>query len=250
MAVAITAVCASAQQQNKAVTAKVTGTTYTETVNGLNLKMIYVEGGTFAMGSTSGCDNERPVHNVTLDSYYISETEITQVQWGNIMWYNPSDFTGVYRPVENVSWYEAQEFCKKLSALTGKKYVLPTEAQWEYAARGGNNSKGYTYSGSNNVGDVAVYDDNSGHSRVKRKKPNELGIYGMSGNVSEWCSDWSGSYSSSPQTNPQGPSKGSSRVMRGGAWCHLSDFCRVASCGSAIPSVHSCTCGFRVVCLP
>ena len=225
---------------------------YIETVKGLNMKMIFVEGGTFAMGSTSGDSDEKPVHNVTLDSYYIGETEITQAQWRAIMGSNPSSYTGDNRPVESVSWEDAQEFCKKLSALTGKKYVLPTEAQWEYAARGGNKSKGYTYSGSNNVYDVAVYYDNrgNGHSNVKSKKPNELGIYDMSGNVWEWCSDWYGSYGSSAQTNPQGPSSGSLRVLRGGSWISHSSYCRAANRLHYNPSDRGDGCGFRVVCLP
>ena len=223
---------------------------YIETVKGLNMKMIFVEGGTFAMGSTSGESDEEPVHNVTLDSYYIGETEITQAQWRAIMGTNPSDYTGDNRPVENVSWEDAQKFCKKLSELTGKRYVLPTEAQWEYAARGGNKSKGYTYSGSNSVGEVAKYDSSGGHSSVKSKKPNELGIYDMSGNVWEWCSDWYGSYSSSAQSNPQGPSSGSYRVLRGGGWYNYSSHCRVANRYNSNPSNRYGGYGFRVVCLP
>ena len=225
--------------------------TYTETVKGINLKMIYVEGGTFAMGSNSGESDEMPVHNVTLDSYYIGETEITQAQWRAVMGSNPSGYTGDNRPVENVSWNDAQEFCKKLSELTGKRYVLPTEAQWEYAARGGNQSKGYTYSGSNNIDEVAIYDVySSKHSKVKRKRPNELGIYDMSGNVWEWCSDWYGSYSSSSQTNPQGPNSGSLRVLRGGSWGYYASGCRVANRSSLNPSYADDFYGFRVVCLP
>ena len=225
--------------------------TYVETAKGINLKMIYVEGGTFAMGSNDYSDG-KPVHNVTLDSYYIGETEITQAQWRAVMGTNPSRYTGDNRPVERVSWHDAQEFCKKLSELTGKRYVLPTEAQWEYAARGGNKSKGYKYSGSNNVNEVAKYDSSGGHSNVKSKKPNELGIYDMSGNVWEWCSDWyrSSSYSSSSQTNPQGPSSGSYRVSRGGSWCHIASYCRVALRNFNNPSYSDYACGFRVVCLP
>ena len=226
---------------------------YVETINGLNLKMILVEGGTFAMGSNGGDSDERPVHNVTLDSYYIGETEITQAQWRAVMGSNPSMFTGDNRPVECVSWNDAQEFCKKLSALTGKKYVLPTEAQWEYAARGGNKSKGYTYSGSNTIGDVAVCSASS-HSNVKSKKPNELGIYDMSGNVWEWCSDWYGSsyYGSSSQTNPQGPTSGNIRVLRGGSWYDKPLSCRVAyrNDSGGRPSNIYFNVGFRVVCLP
>ena len=231
--------------------AKATGATYTETVKGLNMKMILVEGGTFAMGSNNGYDDERPVHTVTLDSYYIGETEITQAQWRAIMGSNPSCFTGDNRPVESVSWEDAQKFCKKLSKLTGKKYVLPTEAQWEYAARGGNKSKGYTYSGSNSVGEVAKYDSSGGHSNVKSKKPNELGIYDMSGNVWEWCSDWYGSsyYSSSPKTNPLGPLSGDCRVLRGGSWSSFTISCRISFRSYDDPLDRYDFCGFRVVCV-
>ena len=143
----------------------------------------------------------------------------------------------------------AQEFCNKLSELTGKRYVLPTEAQWEYAARGGNKSNGYTYSGSNSVSKVAVYETSS-HSNVMSKKPNELGIYDMSGNVYEWCSDWYGSYGSSAQTNPQGQSSGDYRVLRGGNWYFNSSRCRVATRNINGPSNRSSGIGFRVVCLP
>ena len=226
--------------------------TYVETAKGINLKMIYVEGGIFAMGSTNGDDDEKPIRNVTLDSYYIGETEITQAQWRAVMGSNPSSYEGDNHPVEKVSWNDAQAFCKKLSELTGKRYVLPTEAQWEYAARGGNQSKGYNYSGSNNIDEVAKYDSSGGHSNVKSKKPNELGIYDMSGNVWEWCSDWysSSSYSSLSQPNPQGPSSGSYRVLRGGSWSCSAGYCRVAYRGSYNPSNIRYDCGFRVVCLP
>ncbi|MBO7262895.1 MAG: SUMF1/EgtB/PvdO family nonheme iron enzyme [Alistipes sp.] len=224
--------------------------TYVETAKGLNLKMIYVEGGTFAMGSTSGGSDEEPVHNVTLDSYYIGETEITQAQWRAVMGSNPSSYTGDNRPVERVSWDDAQAFCKRLSELTGKRYVLPTEAQWEYAARGGKKSKGYTYSGSNSVDEVAKYSSSEGHANVKSKKPNELGIYDMSGNVWEWCSDWYDSYGSSSQTNPQGSSSGSDRVLRGGSWRGNASGCRVANRNSSAPSSTDSSYGFRVVCFP
>ena len=244
----ITDVTATLSEQK---VAKATGSAYTETVNGLNLKMILVEGGKFSMGSKIGDSDEKPVHNVTLDSYYIGETEITQAQWRAIMGSNPSGYTGDNRPVEMVSWEDAQKFCKKLSELTGKKYVLPTEAQWEYAARGGNKSKGYTYSGSNNIDEVAKHaPSSSGHSNVKSKKPNELGIYDMSGNVWEWCSDWYGSYSSSAQTNPQGPTSGIYRVLRGGSWNDYSSGCRVVSRDYYRPSFRGYNYGFRVVCLP
>ena len=134
---------------------------------------------------------------------------------------NPSRYTGDDNlPVEQVSWKDVQEFIQKLNALTGKTYRLPTEAEWEYAARGGNQSQGYKYAGSNTVGDVAWHYGNSDHKThpVGQKQPNELGLYDMSGNVWEWCQDWYGDYSSSAQTNPTGPSSGSYRVLRGGSW--------------------------------
>ena len=219
----------------------------------LDLKMIYVKGGTFSMGSTNGDSYEQPVHSVTLDSYYIAETEVTQAQWRAVMGTNPSYYKGDNRPVEQVSWDDAMEFCKKLSELTGKKYTLPTEAQWEYAARGGNKSHGYEYSGSNYIGDVAWYEgnfDNSGHRVVKTKKPNELGIYDMSGNVWEWCLDRYGSYSSSSQKNPTGPSSGEYRVLRGGCAINPANALRVAKRNSKTPSHIGNGLGFRVVCIP
>ena len=230
---------------------------YLETTHGLNMKMVYVEGGTFQMGGTSeqGSDaygDEKPVHNVTLDSYYIGECEVTQAQWRAIMGNNPSCFTGDDKPVECVSWHDAQAFCEKLSQLTGKTYKLPTEAQWEYAARGGNKSHGYKYSGSNNLSSVAWYWDNSNEKThaVKQKQPNELGLYDMSGNVWEWCRDWYGDYPSSSQRNPHGPSSGSYRVLRGGSWNGDARRCRVSNRGSITPSYGSGYSGFRVVCLP
>ena len=222
---------------------------FVDLTNGLNMKMIYVEGGTFAMGSNEGSDWERPVHSVTLDSYYIGETEITQAQWRAIMSTTPSSDNC---PVVMVSWNDAQEFCEKLSELTGKKYVLPTEAQWEYAARGGNKSKGYTYSGSNNIDDVAVYVNNfkGGLSEVKSKQPNELGVYDMSGNAWEWCNDLYGYYNSSSQTNPQGSTWGDMRVLRGGGWNFSAGSCRVTCRHRYEPTDYYDFLGFRVVCIP
>ena len=203
------------------------------------------------MGATSDGDDEKPVHSVMLDSYYISETEITEAQWRVVMDNNLSSYTGATtKPVANVSWEKAQEFCEKLSELTGKKYMLPTEAQWEFAARGGNKSKGYMYSGSNTIDDVAWYGgnyDGQAHS-VKQKRPNELGLYDMSGNVWEWCSDWYGDYSSSSQTNPTGPSSGSHRVIRGGSRYDNACSCRVSDRGcAASPSNCDYDLGFRIV---
>ena len=200
------------------------------TVKGVSFKMIAVKGGTFQMGIDDGYEWEKPVHQVTLSDYYIGETEVTQELWNAVMGSNPSYFGDMQRPVEKVSWDDCQTFISRLNELTGETFRLPTEAQWEYAARGGNKSKGYTYSGSNAIDDVAWYNDNSDRMThpVKTKAPNELGIYDMSGNVWEWCSDWYGSYSSDAQTDPTGPATGSYRVWRGGSWDFYATHCRVA----------------------
>lgn len=217
---------------------------YSETfeVNGVRFKMIRVDGGTFQMGADiiqdSEADNdESPVHSVSLSTYMIGETEVTQALWMAVMGSNPSYFTGdLSRPVESVSWAKCCDFLMKLNSLTGKTFRLPTEAEWEFAARGGNQSHGYKYSGSNNIDEVAWYDRNSyvkgflsrnylTHP-VAMKSPNELGLYDMSGNVWEWCSDWYGPYGSSSQTNPEGASSGSFRVFRGGSLFNCARFCR------------------------
>ena len=207
------------------------------TVNGVSFNMVKVDGGTFTMGATEeqggyANDDEKPAHSVTLDGYMIGQTEVTQALWQAVMGDNPSEFKGDdQRPVESVSWDDCQEFIKRLNAETGKHFRLPTEAEWEFAARGGNKSKGYKYSGSNTLGNVAWYDDNSGSTThpVGTKTANELGIYDMNGNVYEWCSDWYDDkyYSSSPNSNPQGPSSGPCRVRRGGSWFFNDRFCRV-----------------------
>ncbi len=162
---------------------------------------------------------------------------------------NPSRFTGdVNRPVERGSWGDCQTFISKLNQLTGKSFRLPTEAEWEYAARGGSKSRHYKYSGSNDVGSVAWYDSNSGDKThpVKTKQPNELGLYDMSGNVYEWCSDWYGSYSSSAQTNPKGAATGSYRVCRGGGWGRSARFCRVSSRNYDAPGGRDSYLGLRL----
>jgi formylglycine-generating enzyme required for sulfatase activity len=207
----------------------------TFTVSGVTFKMIYVQGGTFTMGCTSeqvgDCESdENPAHSVTLSDFYMGETEVTQALWQAVMGSNPSHFTGDNRPVENVSWNDCQAFIQKLNQLTGRTFRLPTEAEWEYAARGGVHHSGYKYAGSNSVGYVAWYNGNSGSQThdVKTKQPNALGLYDMSGNVWEWCSDWYGSYSSGAQTGPQGPSSGSTRVLRGGSWNRSVGDCRVS----------------------
>ncbi len=195
---------------------------HTFTVKGVSFEMVLVEGGTFQMGNNFGLSDESPEHAVTLDSYYIGQTEVTQALWYAVMGNNPSKFKGGKFPVESVKWKECLEFISRLNQVTGKTFRLPTEAEWEYAARGGNKSKGYQYSGSNNIDAVAWYGGNSGSKthEVATKQPNELGIYDMSGNVWEWCQDRYKSkyYSSSPSNNPPGSSSGSFRVIRGGSW--------------------------------
>ena len=202
---------------------------------GLTIEMVKVEGGTFMMGATPEMQNpyeqEKPVHQVTLtNDYYMGKYEVTQALWQAVMESNPSNFKGANLPVEQVSWDDCQVFLTKLNSMTGRKFRLPTEAEWEYAARGGKKSLGYQYCGSNNISDVAWYKDNSGgitHS-VGMKQANELGIFDMNGNVWEWCQDWFDSYSSSSQTNPTGAISGAFRVFRGSSWggnvrmCHLS----------------------------
>ena len=215
-------------------------------LNGISTNMIFVQGGIFTMGCTSeqgsDCeDDEKPSHSVTLSNFYIGKYEVTQKQWKAVMGNNPSKFTGCDDcPVENVSWNDVQEFITKLNQLTGKVYRLPTEAEWEYAARGGNISKGYKFSGSNNIDYVAWYYVNSSsktHS-VGQKQPNELGIYDMSGNVWEWCSDW---YKGYPNSTEVFNYTNQARVVRGGCW--FSRDCR-SSCRS---SSFTGRIGFRLV---
>ena len=214
--------------------------------------MVYVEGGTFTMGATSEQqnpeDDEKPTHRVSLSSFYIGKYEVTQALWKAVMGSNPSVWKGDNLPVENVSWNDCQTFLRKLNAMTGKNFRLPTEAEWEFAARGGNRSRGYQYSGSNVLSDVAWYDDNSGSKthNVGTKAPNELGIYDMLGNVWEWCQDWHGDYHGYSQTNPKGPSSGSYRVCRGGSWGSLAGYCRVAVRGSYAPDGRGSDLGLRL----
>ncbi len=265
-------------------------------------EMVLVEGDTFTMGCTSEQTNcysdEKPTHQVTVDGFLMGKYEVTQELWQSVMGSNPSSFKGSNRPVENISWFYAVEFCNKLSEKEGltpaykidktredpnntsksynlkwlvtydfnaNGYRLPTESEWEYAARGGSKSKGYTYSGSNTIGDVAWYDNNYGkkgksleeklkwyNSRGKTnavgtKSPNQLGIYDMSGNVWEWCWDWYGDYSSSTQTDPTGPNSGSNRVLRGGSWSDDAKACRVAPRLNFLPGLMDNTFGFRLV---
>ena len=237
------------------------------TVKDVSFTMVYVQGGTFTMGCTpeqgGDCyDFETPVHTVTLSTYYIGETEVTQELWKAVMGDNPSYFKSgsLKRPVEQVNWEDCQTFIRKLNELTGKKFRLPTEAEWEFAARGGTKSAGYKYSGSNDINAVAWYDVNSydkgesspdfGTHVVKTKKPNELGIYDMSGNVWEWCSDWSGDYTSATQTNPQGAPSGSYRVFRGGCWRYIARHCRSSIRGGSTPDFWTYYLGLRLVLVP
>jgi len=219
-------------------------------ISNFQIEMVFVKGGTFKMGYHNGDSDEKPVHRVTVSDFYIGKYEVTQKQWRAIMGNNPSYFKGDNLPVENVSWDDVQEFLKKLNTKTGKHYRLPTEAEWEYAARGGVKSRGYEYAGSNNIDEVAWYDGNSGNKThpVGTKKPNELSIYDMSGNVWEWCHDWYATnyYRNSPHYNPQGPSNGDSRVLRGGSWDYDAGNCRVANRYGDYPGYSDGNDGFRV----
>ena len=242
----------------------VTSEDKTFTVGGVTFKMIYVEGGTFTMGATSeqGADankDEKPAHQVTLSGYYIGETVVTQALWKVVIGKqkilgmietdnNPSSFKGGDKPVERVSWKDCHTFISKLNSLTGKNFRMPTEAEWEYAARGGKKSRGYKYSGSDNIDDVAWYDGNSGNEThpVKTKHANELGLYDMSGNVWEWCGDWNGSYSSVAQTNPIGPNGNYFRVRRGGSWVSYAKDCRSSYRNNFTPDKCNSRLGFRL----
>ena len=223
------------------------------TVNGVSFEMVRVEGGTFRMGATYEQEgdaerDEKPVHSVILSSYYIGKTEVTQALWQAVMGSNPSNFKGADLPVECVSWNDCQEFIQKLNRLTGRNFRLPTEAEWEFACRGGNNSRGYKYSGSNNLGSVAWYDGNSGDKThpVATKAPNELGIYDMTGNVWEWCGDWYANYTSNSQSNPSGPQSGSNRVFRGGSWFNYVGFYRSSFRNGTNPTFRDRNLGLRL----
>ncbi|MDD3056960.1 MAG: SUMF1/EgtB/PvdO family nonheme iron enzyme [Sphaerochaeta sp.] len=233
-----------------------------------SIPLVFVQGGTFQMGNPSGGDSdERPVHSVTIDSFYMGAYEITQDIYEQVIGSNPSNWKGARLPVETVTWYDAVAFCNALSRKDGleevytisgttvscdwnkKGYRLPTEAEWEYAARGGKQSKGYTYAGSNTVGDVAWYSGNSGERthEVGCKQANELGLYDMSGNVWESCWDWKEDYRATAQTNPTGPLSGSYHVLRGGSCYYLATYVRSAVRGRSTPSGRGDSNGFRLV---
>lgn len=241
----------------------VSATDKTFTVNDVIFKMIFVKGGSMYLGCTSGsgsCESdESPSHNVTLTDYYMGETEVTQALWKAVMGYNnnPSYRKGDQLPVETVSWTDCQEFVARLNSLLasklpqGYRFALPSEAQWEYAARGGQKSSGSMYAGSGNVGFVAWYDGNSSsHTHdVKQKAPNELGLYDMSGNVWEWCEDWYSSsfYSDNRNwTDPVNTYAGSGRVLRGISWNDNASSCRVADRSNDSPSNRDADDGFRL----
>jgi formylglycine-generating enzyme required for sulfatase activity len=218
------------------------------TVGSVTFTMIPVKGGTFQMGATKeqtgeARKDEKPVHTVTLDNFQIGETEVSQALWREVMGSNPSTYKGNDLPVTNVTWEDCQEFIKKLNERTGKQFRLPTEAEWEFAARGGTSSKGYMFSGSDEVRSVAWHNRDSNRDRhngpyaIKSKDPNELGIYDMSGNVNEWCQDWFGDYTADPQTNPQGPATGKEHVYRGGSWWYYGMSCRVSRRNSGVKDV-------------
>ncbi len=245
------------------------GQNYTESAFGINMKMVYVEGGSYNMGCTGeqggDCDDdEKTVRYVTVSDFYIGQFEITQAQWQAVMgtsvyqqrdkantsW--PMYGTGNDYPMYYVSWEEAKEFCRRLSQQTGKTYRLPTEAEWEYAARGGKKTQNTKYAGGYSLDYVGWYTSNSGGKThaVGTKNANELGIYDMSGNVWEWCEDWYGDYRSYDTDNPTGPSSGSYRVIRGGGWSNSASSCRVSNRDYDSPGNRYYDLGFRVVCLP
>ena len=223
------------------------------TVNGVKFKMIAIDGGTFVMGSEESAEgaekDEFPAHKVTVDNFYIGETEVTQELWVAVMGNNPSGYTDdALLPVESVTWVDCQNFISKMNELTGTTFRLPTEAEWEYAARGGKHSKKSIYSGSDTLANVGWYKDNSGArpQKVKQLAPNELGLYDMSGNIWEWCNDWYAEYSAGEAKNPQGAEEGRTRVVRGGCWLMDENICRPADRSSAAPRGSGCIVGLRL----
>lgn len=225
------------------------------TMKGITFSLIKVVGGSFQMGGTPEQDkattDEFPIHKVTLSDYYIGETKVTNELWAAIMGTSPSIiFSQPDQPVNNVTWYECQKFVNRMSSLTGLHISLPTEAQWEYAARGGNRSKGYIYSGSNNLKDVGWFKKNGRVVKpVKQLKPNELGLYDMSGNVWEWCSDWYGLYKNNEETDPKGMVTGTLKVNRGASAGEVYALARVSCRSSNSPNFKSQAVGLRIVIL-
>lgn len=245
-----------ATARNKQTSAK---PTFASEWKSLYYSFVYVRGGTFQMGATPQMKNpypdEFPVHTVTVDGFFISKYEVTQALWEAVMGSNPSKVKGRNLPVTNVSWTDCQTFLSRLTALaqaksgySGISFCLPTEAQWEFAARGGNMSKGYQYSGSNTIGRVAWHCYNTSTVQpVGRKAPNELGLYDMTGNVSEWCSDWFAPYSAQAQTDPTGPDSGEQRVYRDGGIGHTVEACHISIRYSQTPYYSDSAIGLRLV---
>ena len=253
-------------ERNGIVTVKAGNISYDITISQFgcqwfeSFEMIEVEGGTFYMGAqkenstgtnydASAYQIESPVHQVSLSSYSIGKFEVTQTQWIAAMGNNPSNIQGKNLPVENVSWEDVQVFISILNEKSGFNYRLPTEAEWEFAAKGGNNSVKFNYSGNSVLGACGWYYSNSEATphEVGSKVPNELGIYDMSGNVREWCNDWFGYYSSSMEDNPQGAYYGSMKVNRGGSWTTPAVNCRNSYRHSDSPSDLAIDLGFRLV---
>jgi len=231
--------------------------------------MVFVKGGSFKMGSSEGYADESPVHTVTLSDFYIGKYEVTVAQYRQFCtatnrkfptdppasWYEEHDNAVAWQwndtyPIVNVTYFDAVAYCKWLSEYTGEEYSLPTEAQWEYAARGGIKSKNYTYAGSNDITEVAWYDETTkekGLRSVGKLKPNELDIYDMSGNAWEWCLDIWGKYPSKSEKDPTGPTTGQYRVIRGGSWYYVDDMARITSRDGPLPKFTNYNYGFRVV---
>ncbi len=239
--------------------------TYIETAFDMSMTFVWVEGGSFTMGATpeQGANveaDEKVLRNITLDGFYMAQFEVTQGQWEQVMGTTMKEHYLTYTyvglspdyPMYYVSWEDAMEFCKRLSEQTGRYFTLPTEAQWEYAARGGNKQENTTYAGSNNVSEVAWYGVNSNNSThlCGMKKPNALGIYDMSGSVWEWCKDYYGKYDVNDTVNPQGPISGTNGVFRGGSWSSSENYCRVSFRSYDLLTMQYDNLGFRVVMIP
>lgn len=222
-------------------------------LNILDMEFVWVPGGCYMMGSDLGGSDEKPVHKVCVNGFWIGKYEVTQGQYKMIMGKNPSYFKkGGKYPVEQVSWYDTQSFISALNSKTGKTFRLPTEAEWEYAARSGGENQ--VYSGGASIDNLAWFVDNSGAipHEVGTKSPNGLGIYDMSGNMWEWCQDWyyKNYYANSSTNNPSGPSSGLRRVYRGGSWFEKAGICRSTFRYRNHPSRTIMSVGFRLVLLP
>ncbi|MEM6632806.1 MAG: formylglycine-generating enzyme family protein [Bacteroidota bacterium] len=233
---------------------------FSETLEaGISFDMIWVQGGSFLMGNREEDANsyELPVHDVQVPDFFIGKYPVTQALYRSIMGENPSEFKGSDHPVEQVSWNDAHTFMEKLNQQTGKTYRLLTEAEWEYAARGGVYSEDYLYSGSDNLKEVGWFDKNNdpnGTKPVGQKLPNELGIYDMSGNVYEWCEDdYHDNYQGAPEDSSawiDQPSRGEARVLHGGGWLGVARYCRVSHRNGGEPGLRDLNVGFRLALSP